>query len=135
MSSSASEKKALIKYRMVRARLTLKDAQLLYKQGGGPASIVNRAYYAMFYAALALLVTIGQESSKHRSVLALFDQYFIKPKVLPKEMGKFLHHAFDSRQLADYEDEVELTKEQALEILESATQFINSIEEQLSNQP
>ena len=50
-------------------------------------------------------------------------------------MGKFLHHAFDSRQLADHEDELELTKEQALEILESAAQFINSIEEQLSNQP
>ena len=72
MSSSASEKKALIKYRMVRARSTLKDAQLLYKQGGGP--------------------------------------------------------------VADYEDEVELTKEQALEILESAAHFINSIEEKLSNQ-
>lgn len=73
MSSSASEKKALIKYRMVRARLTLKDAQLLYKQGGG--------------------------------------------------------------QVADYANDVELTKEQALEILESAAQFINSIEEKLSNQP
>lgn len=132
MSSSASEKKSLIKYRMERARLTLKDAQLLYKQGGEPASIINRAYYAMFYAALALLATIGQESSKHSGVLALFDQYFIKTKILPKEMGKFLHYAFDSRQLADYEDEVVPTKEQALGIIESAVQFINSIEEKLS---
>ena len=132
MSSSASEKKSLIKYRMERARLTLKDAQLLYKQGGEPAGVINCAYYAMFYAALALLATIGQESSKHRGVLALFDQYFIKTKILLKEMGKFLHHAFDSRQLADYEDEVVPTKEQALGIIESAVQFITSIEEKLS---
>ena len=53
----------------------------------------------MFYAALALLVTTEQESSKHQGVLALFDQYFIKSGALPKEMGKFLHHAFDSRQI------------------------------------
>jgi len=132
MRSESSEKKALIQYRMKRARSTLRDAQLLYKQGGDPASIVNRAYYAMFYAALALLVTIGQESSKHQGVLALFDRYFIKPKILPTEMGKFLHHAFDTRQIGDYEEEAELTKEQAFQILESAVQFINSIGEKLS---
>ena len=133
MKSESSEKKALIQYRMKRARSTLRASQLLYKQGGDPASIVNRAYYAMFYAALALLVTIGQESSKHQGVLASFDKYFIKPKILPKEMGRFLHHAFDTRQIGDYEEEAELTKEQAFQILESAVQFINSIEEKLSN--
>jgi len=134
MKSESSEKKALIQYRMKRAGLSLRDAQLLYKQGGDPAGIVNRSYYAMFYAALALLVTIGQESSKHQGVLALFDQHFIKPKILPKEMGKFLHHAFDTRQIGDYEEEAELTKEQANQILESATQFINSIAEKLKGQ-
>ncbi|MCI0607562.1 MAG: HEPN domain-containing protein [Anaerolineae bacterium] len=131
MSPRESEKKELIQYRIERSRSTLRDAQILYEQGGNPASIVNRAYYAMFYAALALLVTIGQETSKHQGVLALFDQYFIKTKALPKEMSKFLHHAFDSRQAGDYEDEVILTQEQALQILESAVQFINSIEEKL----
>jgi len=131
MKSESSEKKALIQYRMKRARSTLRDAQLLYKKGGEPASTVNRAYYAMFYAALALLVTIGQESSKHQGVLALFDQHFIKPKILPKEMGKFLHHAFDTRQTGDYEEEAELTNDQALQILHSAIQFVTSIEEKL----
>jgi uncharacterized protein (UPF0332 family) len=135
MSPEESETKALIQYRMERARSTLQDAQILYEQDGNPASIVNRAYYAMFYAALALLVTVGQETAKHQGVLALFDQYFIKTKVLPKEMGKFLHHAFDTRQVGDYEDEVILTREQALRILETADQFVNSIEQKLSEQP
>ena len=135
MSREASEKKALMQYRMQRSRSTLRDAKMLYDQNGDPASIINRAYYSMFYAALALLVTVGQETAKHQGVLALFDQYFIKPKVLPKEMGKFLHPAFDTRQVGDYEDEVILTREQALRILESAIQFVNSIEQKLSEQP
>lgn len=130
---SSENKKALIQYRMKRARVTLRDAKLLYEQGGDPASIVNRSYYSMFYAALALLAAKGYESSKkHQGVLALFDQHFIKPKILPVEMGKFLHYAFDTRQLGDYEEDAELTKAKALQVLESAVKFINSIEEKLS---
>jgi len=86
----------------------------------------------MFYAALALLATIGQETSKHSGVLALFDEHFIKPKILPKEMSKFLHLAFDMRQTGDYEEEAGLTKEQALQVLDSAVQFVNFIEERFS---
>ena len=134
MSREESEAKALIQYRMERSRSTLQDAQILYVQKGNPVSIVNRAYYAMFYAALALLVTVGEASSKHQGVIALFDQHFIKTKILPKEMSKFLHHAFDTRQVGDYEDEVILDREQAFHILEAAIQFINSIEQKLSEQ-
>jgi len=134
MMSKSSENKALIQYRIKRARATLRDAKLLYEQGGDPASVVNRSYYSMFYAALALLATRGHEASKkHQGVLALFDQRFIKSKILPAEMGKFLHHAFDTRQLGDYEEDAELSKAKAFQILESAMQFIKSIEEKLSS--
>ena len=132
MKDDLSNKKALIQYRMERAYETLSSAEVLYHQGQDSASIVNRAYYAMFYAALALLATIGQETSKHSGVISLFDKHFIKSEILPKEMGKFLHRAFDMRHTGDYEDQIELTQEQALQVLESAIQFVNSIEEKLS---
>jgi uncharacterized protein (UPF0332 family) len=135
MSREIDQKKALIEYRMKRAHESLRDATMLYKQNGSPAGVVNRAYYSMFYAALALLVTMGKETSKHRGVIAFFDEYFVKPGIFPKEMSKFLHNAFDMRQTGDYENEAELSQEQALQILESATHFVNSIEEKLSNQP
>ena len=120
MSRLSSERKALIQYRLENARQTLKDAQMLFEQGGTPKSVVNRAYYSMFYAALALLASIGQQTSKHSGVVTLLDQYFFKPKILPKEMSKFLHNALDTRQAGDYENEVDISKEQALQILQSA---------------
>ena len=132
MTEDPSNKQALIKYRMERAHQTLRAAQLLNKQNEDPASVVNRAYYAMFYAALALLATIGEETSKYSGVMALFDKHFIKSGILPKEMGKFLHMAFDMRQTGDYEDKVEVSKEASQQVLEFAEQFINSIEEKLS---
>lgn len=88
----------------------------------------------MFYSALAMLITIGKETSKHSGVLSLFDQYFIKPGILPKEMSKFLHTAFDMRLTGDYEDKAEITQQEAFQILEVATRFINSIKEKLSEQ-
>lgn len=91
MSKDAYDKNALIQYRMERSREALEDAHLMFEQNGSPAGVVNRAYYAMFYAALALLMTVDQGSSKHQGVIALFDQSFIKPGILPRELGKALH--------------------------------------------
>jgi uncharacterized protein (UPF0332 family) len=39
---------------------------------------VNRAYYAIFYAANAMLATKGLERSKHSGVIATFRQHFVK---------------------------------------------------------
>jgi uncharacterized protein (UPF0332 family) len=134
MTEDPSYAQALIKYRIERAHQTLKAAQLLCEQNADSASIVNRAYYAMFYAALALLATIGEETSKHGGVMALFDRHFIKTGVLPKEMGKFLHTAFDIRQTGDYEDKSEISQEVSRQILVFAEKFVKSIEEKLQNQ-
>lgn len=47
-------------------------------------------------------------------------------------MSKFLRKAFDMRQTADYEEEAELTREDAQISLELAEKFISSAEERLS---
>ena len=134
MTKQSPYSKELIQYRMERARDTLSTAQLLLNQNADTASIVNRAYYAMFYAALAILATIGEETSKHSGVLALFDRHFIKTGILPKEMGKFLHTAFDTRQTGDYEDKLEISRAMAERMVEFAVQFVHSIEEKLRDQ-
>ena len=124
-------KRALIQHRLERARITLRDAHTLHETEGSPVSIVNRSYYAMFYAALALLASVDKESSKHTGVLSLFNVMFIKTKVLPAEMSKMLRKAFDVRQMADYEDNANVNMEQAVQILMFAEKFIKIIEEKL----
>jgi uncharacterized protein (UPF0332 family) len=65
-------------------------------------SAVNRAYYAMFYAVLALLAARRTETSRHSGVIAQFDQMYVKPELLRKEFSRWLHEAFLHRQAADY---------------------------------
>ena len=68
------ERRALLQYRLARARETLDEARLLL-DGGHANACVNRLYYACFYAVSALLLTEGQTSAKHRGVRALFDRH------------------------------------------------------------
>jgi len=131
VSDKDLDKQALVDYRMRRAWETLQDAHLLFDEGGSTGSVINRAYYAMFYAALALLTTIGKGASKHSGVIALFDLYFVKSGRLPTEMSKAIHKAFDLRQMGDYRELVSLDRERAREMLDSADQFVRSVEQHL----
>lgn len=105
---------------------------LVKRQWGSPESIVNRAYYSVFYATLALLVTADVEPSKHSGVLAKFDELFIRQGIFPKEMSRILHHAFDMRQAGDYQKSRVITEQQAAEVLASAEEFVRTIQEKLS---
>ncbi|PJH75836.1 MAG: DNA-binding protein [Anaerolineae bacterium CG_4_9_14_0_8_um_filter_58_9] len=132
MSDETFDKQGLIAYRLERAGETLQDAELLFEQGGTPASVVNRAYYAMFYTVLALLITVGAGSSKHSGAIALFDEHFVRSGKFSKEMSKTLHRAFDLRQIGDYRELLTLDDTQAEEILGAAKVFVHTVEQFLT---
>lgn len=132
MSGGMDYKRTLIRYRLEQAREALDEAQTLYEQNKSPRGIVNRSYYAMFYAALALLITVEKGTSKHRGVISLFDKEFVSRNIFPKEMSKALHHAFDMRQVGDYREMAKISREQADSILKSAFAFVKAVEEKLS---
>jgi len=84
---------ALIKYRIEQANRAIEDACCLKTGNGSPRSIINRAYYAMFYAVLALLLREGKSYSKHSGVIGAFDTGFVRTGLLPKELSASLHRA------------------------------------------
>ena len=59
-----AERQELIHYRLERARETLEEALLMYRERHWNACI-NRLYYACFYAVTALLALKGLEAGKH----------------------------------------------------------------------
>lgn len=132
MSQEKSDQQQLIYFRLQQAKETLRDAHLLLDQGGSLVSIINRSYYAMFYAVLALLTDLGKESSKHSGMISLFDQHFVKSGKFPKTMSKAIHKAFDLRQIGDYRELIELDQEQTREVLRSSDLFVEAIEKYLT---
>lgn len=95
--------------------------------GSSWKGIVNRAYYAMFYAALALLEMIGKIPSKHAGVISLFDTEFVLKGELPKDLSKEFHRAFELRQISDYRIIEPCTPEKAAEILTKAADFVDAV--------
>jgi len=72
----------LIKYRLEEAEDSIKEAEVLLKAGMSMRAVMNRLYYAMFYAVLALLQEKGMGTSKHSGAISLFDREFIKKGIL-----------------------------------------------------
>jgi uncharacterized protein (UPF0332 family) len=123
----------LIKYRLDQAQAALDDAAFLLEGNRSPQSIVNRAYYAMFYASLALLQKIGKVPSKHTGVISLFDTEFVMKDSFPKELSKDFHKAFELRQASDYRTLKPISKEKAQESLTKAARFVEAIKNYLKS--
>lgn len=123
----AEHSKELADYRLQQARETLLEAEGLCTMSLWRGTI-NRAYYAMFYAVLALAVLRQQVTSKHSGVLAFFDREFVKTGIFPKELSHAFHKAFDSRQTNDYGEIFAVSGEDATQTLAEAQNFVLSIE-------
>lgn len=117
---------ALIRYRLEQADESLREAGLLARAGAYRGA-VNRAYYAMFYAALALLTSRQLSASKHSQVIATFDREFVKPGLLPKALSRSFHLAFERRQVYDYGELISLDQETTTATVTDASQFVDAI--------
>ncbi len=117
----------LIKYRLEQAKTAIDDAKFLKDGNRSPQSIVNRAYYAVFYSALALLQQVGKVPSKHTGVISLFDTEFVMKGIFPKELSKDFHKLFEMRQISDYKTLEEITSEQAEDMINRAGSFVDAV--------
>jgi uncharacterized protein (UPF0332 family) len=121
------ETEVLITYRLEQAQTALDDAKYLLDGKRSPQSIINRSYYAMFYAAIALLQKVGKIPSKHAGVISLFDKEFVKKGIFTKELSMDFHKAFELRQVSDYRTTKPLKREQAEQIWSKALHFVQAI--------
>ena len=129
--STEEEKRNLALYRLQQAEESLDEAQFLFDGKKSSRSVVNRAYYAMFYSILALLIFEPYSSSKHSGVLSYFNRRFIKTGEIPKDIGRAVNKAFDIRQRGDYREEIALTPEQVEPYLDWARKFIDTVKKYL----
>lgn len=117
------EVQKLSQHRLKRAERALKEGQSLFKNGFLEGT-VNRLYYAAFYAAKALLVTKGLDSSKHSGIISLFHEHFVKTNIFDKEKARALSESFEERQDTDYEDFVSISRSEVQELENQVANFI-----------
>ena len=123
----------LIQSRIRQADETLADAETLFNAHSNARSIVNRTYYAIFYAMNALLLkeNISIQTSKHMGIIALFNKELIHKGKIDKKYSVVIHHQFEMRQKGDYKALVEISTDEAKESIREAKEFLDVIKENI----
>ncbi|MCD6507945.1 HEPN domain-containing protein [Candidatus Poribacteria bacterium] len=94
-------------------------------------SCVSRCYYAMFFVAEASLLTKGLTASSHKGVIGLFGEHFVKAGIFDRDLGKALNDAYDKRLVGDYGVGFTIAKEEAMDLLEMARNFVQTLKNYL----
>jgi uncharacterized protein (UPF0332 family) len=93
----------------------------------------SRAYYGMFYAAKAILLSIDIDVKSHAGVLNQFSQYFIKPGRLDKKYGRMFALAQRAREMSDYNPEISVSQNDAQKAIVTAQIFVEKMKELLGD--
>lgn len=87
----------------------------------------SKTYYAMFYAAKALLATEGIDVSKHSAVESALGYHFAKPGRIDPKLHRMFMNARKVREIADYGICDEIVEPDASLKVEEGREFVAAI--------
>ncbi len=97
------------------------------KNEGYPSDAASKIYYAMYYAAQALLKSEGIDVIKHSAVESALGYYFAKTGRLDPKYHRMLIDARKIREIADYDIEEEIVEPVASLKIEEGKVFLSEI--------
>lgn len=120
------EQKEYINLRWKLAKEKIEAAKVLLRNKKYRDTI-SRAYYAIYYAAKALLLYHGQDPHTHKGVDILFRKFCATHKKPQETFAKILSVMREERLNADYREKVRITQVDAQEAIDMAQSFLKEI--------
>ena len=120
----------LIKYRIIKAKDTYEDAQILAERGKWNSTI-NRLYYSAYYAVMALLLNSDFKPISHNGAKSNFSEHFIKTGKIDKGYGKMYSQLFTWRQKGDYDDLFDFNQDKVMPYFEPVEGLISLIDNKM----
>lgn len=116
-------KTARIRQLMAMAEQACNTARVNLDAGDFRAT-VNRAYYAVFYAASAILLTKDIERRRHSGVIGAFREHFVKSGLIEAQYSNIYGESLVIREDADYAVEIPIDRDMAETALDQARRFV-----------
>lgn len=101
--------------------------------GGHIPDAASKTYYAMFYAAKALLAAEGIDVSKHSAVESALGYHFAKPGRIDPKLHRMFINARKIREIADYDIDEEIVEPEASLKIEEGYEFVTAIRKLLGS--
>jgi len=120
--------KIRIKEELETAKRRLEAAKLLFEKDM-IEDAVNRAYYAFFHAAKAMLNVLGYDAKTHSGLISEFGLRIIKTELLDKKFGQYFRRAFEMRESSDYEIGIIFSEEEVETLIKNADEFLKKAKE------
>ena len=121
--------KTLSKYRLNRSKEDL-EAAISNHESGFYKVAINRSYYAI----RAVNILDGFDASKHSSVIAHFNQFYVHGGTFDRDTYKLIDSAYRIREKCDYSDFFIASKEDSENQIRNAEEFIMRVENFLNEQ-
>ena len=126
MSLDNESRKAMVDYRIEKANIALADAAFLSDSGRYNLA-ANRLYYALYYAASALLLSQGIITKHHSGLITQIHLHFVKTGVLTVEDGALFKVLFELRHEGDYEDFIDVERADIEEYTPQVTALVTKL--------
>ncbi len=110
------------------ARQSLREARTLASVGL-PRGAAARAYFAMFHAATAMLLSEGKRFKSHKETIGAFGRCFTKKGRLDSKFHRYLIDAEDFREVADYTPCAPIAPEKVEQMIKQASEFLTMAED------
>ena len=120
----------LITTQIEKSREKLDAAKTLLREGFIDDAI-SRAYYSMFHAASAVLLSEGITVESHSALKTMFGLHLIKTGKIEKKYGQWLNKLKDERENGDYDIFTSFELEDAKNGVNEAEEFLNEMRKYL----
>ena len=125
-----NRQKELSDYRLHQAEESLKVSKYCFDNEFYKDSI-NRSYYSAFYSVKSVLAYGIIDFKRYKDVIGYFNKEYVATGVFPRELGRRLGTLKQYREKSDYDDFYIVSKETAIEQIETAVLILNSVKEYL----
>lgn len=122
----------MIKSQIEKSKEKLNAAKTLCREGFADDAI-SRAYYSMFHAVSAVLLSKDITVDSHSALKTMFGLYFIKTGEIDKKYGRWLNRLKDDRENGDYDIFTGFEAEDAKAAVKDAENFLNEMKRLLKD--
>ncbi len=126
MRLSEEERKAVVDYRIEKAEHSYEEAEKVCSMQLWNIA-ANRLYYALYYMSSALLIHNEKSAHTHSGLLTMIHLHYVKTGLLSYDDGKLLKTLFRMRQEGDYEDFVEISKDDVEHVMPQTRNLLDKI--------
>lgn len=115
---------------ITKSKHAIKVAEDLLAQGY-PSDSASKSYYAIFYAAQALLKSSKIDVIKHSAVEAALGFHFVKTGKIEQKYHRIFLDARKLREIADYDIQEEVVRTQAAVKIQEAKDFLKLVQKHI----